>query len=62
MKRQACETCQKPTPFKRHLGWGTFFAVVVTLGWWLLAIPFYPIRCTHCGAKYTPRRWEFTWR
>ena len=62
MKRQHCETCGKPMPFKRHLGWGTFFAAVITGGVWLLAIPFYPIRCAQCGASYKPARGEFMWR
>jgi hypothetical protein len=31
------------------LGWGTFFMVILTAGFWLLTIPFYPKRCTTCG-------------
>ncbi len=45
-----CQSCQRVTGHKRALGWGTFFASVVTLGVWLLAIPFYPKRCVICGA------------
>lgn len=37
------------TGHKRALGWGTFFAAVLTGGIWLLAIPFYQKRCVICG-------------
>jgi hypothetical protein len=39
------------TGHKRHLGWGTFFGSVVTLGTSLAAIPFYPKRCIICGME-----------
>ena len=45
-----CPNCGKTTGHKRALGWGTFFAVLITGGLWLLAIPFYPKRCIICGA------------
>jgi hypothetical protein len=44
-----CPNCQKLTGYKRSLGFGTFFAVVLTAGLWLLAIPLYPKRCAVCG-------------
>jgi len=44
-----CPNCGKLTGFKRSLGFGTFFIVVLTGGLWLLAIPFYPLRCITCG-------------
>jgi hypothetical protein len=44
-----CANCGKETGHKRAIGWGTFFAVVLTGGLWLLAIPFYPKRCIICG-------------
>ena len=44
-----CPNCGKLTGFKRSLGFGTFFMVVLTGGLWLLAIPFYPTRCITCG-------------
>ncbi len=44
-----CPNCRKDTGRKRALGWGTFFAVILTSGFWLLAIPFYPKRCIVCG-------------
>jgi hypothetical protein len=44
-----CPGCQRVTGHKRALGWGTFFAVVLTGGVWLLALPFYQSRCVVCG-------------
>ena len=44
-----CVNCRRPMGFKRNLGWGTFFAVVITGGVWILAIPLYPKRCIGCG-------------
>jgi hypothetical protein len=44
-----CYVCNRPSGFGRRLGWGTFFMVLLTAGFWLLAIPFYPKRCTTCG-------------
>jgi hypothetical protein len=44
-----CASCQRVTGHKRALGWGTFFAAVLTLGVWLFAIPFYSKRCMICG-------------
>jgi len=62
MKLEHCDTCGKQTMFKRHLGFGTFFAVILTAGFWLLAIPFYPIRCTQCGTQWRPKKGQFGWR
>lgn len=44
-----CPNCRRRSGFKRSLGWGTFFMVVLTCGFWLLLIPFYPMRCIGCG-------------
>jgi|GEM_PF-6618762 hypothetical protein len=49
MKVLYCPVCEKPTGHQRKLGFGTLFAIILTLGWWLLAIPFYPKRCSICG-------------
>ena len=49
MQMISCPNCGKLTGFKRALGFGTFFAVVLTAGLWLLVIPFYPRRCIVCG-------------
>jgi hypothetical protein len=50
MEAEYCHACRRVTGHKRALGWGTFFAVCVTFGFWLLLIPFYPLRCVMCGA------------
>jgi len=42
--------CGKPTGFTRSLGFGTFFMVLLTFGFWLLAIPFSALRS---GAQTT---------
>ena len=44
-----CDSCGRPTGFKRHLGWGTFFMVLLTFGLWLFVLPFYPTRCSVCS-------------
>ncbi|MGP8052149.1 MAG: zinc ribbon domain-containing protein [Desulfobaccales bacterium] len=44
-----CSNCGKNTGHQRRLGWGTFFAVLLTAGFWLLALPLYPQRCILCG-------------
>lgn len=49
MRMEDCPNCGKKTGHKAALGWGTFFAVILTGGLWLLAIPFYPKRCIVCG-------------
>jgi hypothetical protein len=53
-----CPSCQRVTGHKRALGWGTFFAVVLTGGIWFLALPFYKQRCVICGTlpSEMPRR------
>lgn len=55
-----CENCKKKTMHKRMLGWGTFFAVVITFGLWLFVIPFYPIRCVNCGKSYGMK--QYLWK
>jgi len=49
MKVAYCPNCGQETGFQRKLGFGTFFAVILTGGLWLLALPFYPKRCNICG-------------
>ena len=44
-----CPNCNCLRGFKRALGFGTLFMVVITCGLWLLVIPLYPARCTTCG-------------
>jgi len=58
-----CPNCNKLTGYKRVIGFGTFFAVLLTAGLWLLAIPFYPKRCITCGLpKSDSVPWYRTWR
>lgn len=49
MRMDYCQNCQQRVGFRRALGWGTYFAVVLTLGFWLLTLPFYALRCIRCG-------------
>lgn len=56
MRMEQCSNCDKTTGHKRALGWGTLFAVILTAGLWLIAIPFYPTRCVACGAP-GERQW-----
>lgn len=51
MKPCYCLNCKKNTWHKRAFGWGTFFAVLASGGFWIFALPFYPLRCVHC---YSP--------
>lgn len=44
-----CSSCQTNTGWKRHFGFGTMVACLITSGAWLLALPFYPKRCMRCG-------------
>jgi len=54
MKMIYCRNCGKSTGHKRALGFGTLFMVLLTGGLWLIAIPFYPLRCIICGNKCDP--------
>jgi hypothetical protein len=53
-----CPNCGKLTGFKRALGFGTLFMVVLTLGLWLLVIPMYPPRCINCGLQRNEAFWK----
>jgi hypothetical protein len=44
-----CKNCNQMMGFKRALGFGTLFMVLITFGVWLLVIPLYPPRCIRCG-------------
>ena len=48
-----CPHCTQRMGFKRNIGVGSLIAVLVTFGWWLWALIFYPVRCVRCG--YCPR-------
>ena len=58
MEMLNCQNCGKRTGHKRTLGFGTFFAVVITFGLWILAIPFYPKRCIICGELKSVNSWN----
>jgi len=53
-----CPNCGNRSGFKRDLGCGTLFMVLVTFGLWLLMIPFYPVRCINCGLTRASAHWE----
>lgn len=58
-----CPNCGKLTGYKRALGFGTLFAIALTAGFWLLALPFYPKRCITCGLRKSDSvPWYSTWR
>jgi hypothetical protein len=51
-----CPNCKKETGYKRSIGFGTLFAVILTGGLWLIAILFYPTRCAVCGGSKSTRK------
>ncbi len=53
-----CPNCGKLSGFKRSLGFGTLFMVVITGGLWLLMIPLYPSRCINCGMRRAPAQMQ----
>jgi hypothetical protein len=55
MRRDYCDDCRAARPFQPAFGWGTFFAVLFTVGVWLVALPFYPLRCRECGRPWKPK-------
>jgi hypothetical protein len=58
-----CPNCNKLTGYKRVIGFGTLFAVLLTAGLWLLTLPFYPQRCITCGLRKSDSvPWYRTWR
>lgn len=46
-----CNVCQRNTNLKRHFGLMTVVGVLITLGWWLLALPFYSKKCVFCKSN-----------
>ncbi len=51
MQMAYCPNCGKITGHKRALGFGTFFAFILTGGLWIIVLIFYPKRCIVCGSK-----------
>ncbi|MGD0293361.1 MAG: hypothetical protein ABSB30_05860 [Terracidiphilus sp.] len=49
MQMIQCPNCGKLTGFKRNLGFGTIIMIVLTAGFWIFILPFYPLRCIVCG-------------
>lgn len=47
-----CDLCRRNVEPKRKIGAGSLIAVLVTFGWWILAIPFYKKRCPICGGTH----------
>ncbi|HET8552702.1 MAG TPA: hypothetical protein VFM97_09545 [Gammaproteobacteria bacterium] len=48
MQMRYCYGCERMTGHKRKIGVGSLILVLFT--WiWLLAIPFYRVRCVICG-------------
>ena len=58
VRRAYCDDCRATRPFQRAFGWGTFFAILFTLGGWFLTLPFYPLRCRECGRPWSPTTGE----
>ena len=48
MATMYCALCGRPVEAKREIGAGTVILAVLTAGISLLAIPFYPKRCSIC--------------
>jgi len=51
MAIRKCNLCDRQVDAKRKIGIGTFILFFITLGWWILVIPFYSKRCPICTAK-----------
>ncbi len=51
MQMSFCKNCNGNRGFKRSLGVGTIFMILLTGGFGLLALPFYPKRCITCGSE-----------
>jgi hypothetical protein len=49
MPTMICPTCGNTTWFRRQFGIGTLILILVTAGFWILALPFYRKRCPICG-------------
>jgi len=48
MATMYCALCQRPVEAKRFIGAGTIFLALLSAGFSLLALPFYPKRCSIC--------------
>jgi len=43
-----CALCERNVEAKRKIGVGSLILVLVTAGFWILALPFYQKRCPIC--------------
>jgi hypothetical protein len=50
MATMYCALCSRPVEANRQIGVGTVALAVLTAGISLLAVPFYPKRCSICGS------------
>ena len=51
MPTMFCNLCGRPVEARRHIGVGTVCLAVISAGVWLLAVPFYPKRCSICRTR-----------
>jgi hypothetical protein len=51
MPAMYCALCNRPVEARRQIGAGTIALAVLTVGLSLLAIPFYPKRCSICRSS-----------
>jgi len=51
MATMYCALCNRPVDARRLIGVGTIALAVATGGFWLLAVPFYPKRCSICKSS-----------
>lgn len=58
MHFEECPHCRQFIGFKRHIGVGTLLGTLFTLGWWLLVVLFYPLRCIRCGYNQRMSAWQ----
>jgi hypothetical protein len=49
MTASECNGCKRVTGHKRSIGIGTLIIALLTFGFSLFTIPFYPKRCVICG-------------
>lgn len=51
MCERPCKSCGRITAHKRIFGTGTCLALIFSVGFWTLLMPFYPRRCVICGTS-----------
>ena len=44
-----CALCERKVDSKRKIGVGTLILILITAGFWILAMPFYRQRCPICS-------------